>query len=534
MTRLIQFLILTLIYASAQDRPNILWITAEDMSANLGCWGDAYAHTPHLDRFASESVNYTQVFATAPVCSPSRSCLITGVYAQTLGTHQMRSDFEIPESIKAWPSALRKIGYHTTNNVKTDYNTGSEKRLIAEAWDESSAQAHWRNRPDPKQPFFAIFNDMTTHQSRSMVWSYEKFQREVQSKLAKEHIHNPSKARVPPYYPDTPIIRKTLARYYDCISVMDQNTGAILKQLDDDGLAEDTIVFFYSDHGAGLPRHKRVLHDSGMHVPLLIRFPKKYQHLAPAEPGSAIDDLISFVDFPPTVLSMLELEIPAYMQGLPFLGKTKSSTPREVVYGARDRIDEVFDFSRSVRTKEFLYIRNHMPHFGWNQRSVYSDQSEIRHEFYARASTMTMPAQLAYAGPTRPREELYSLQKDPHQIVNLASTSLYKSTLEKMRELQKQIALQIRDLGYFSELDQVNITTQRSSYAVGQDPDIYPLGKLIETAEANFAPEDKPEDILVQQLADEHPLIVLKAAHHLRSLERSQRHTSSTLHSLLL
>lgn len=230
---------------SAEDRPNLLWITVEDMSATLGCWGDDYADTPQIDALAKQSVRYTHAFATAPVCSPSRSCLITGVYAQTLGTHQMRSDFLIPDTIRAWPHLLRAAGYFTSNNVKTDYNTGSEKRLIAEAWNENGPEAHWRNRPDPEQPFFAVFNDMTTHQSRSMTWSYDRFRKEVQSQLPMDRVHDPDKAPVPPYYPDTPIVRKTIARHYDCVSVMDDRTGSILRQLKEDGLADDTIVFFF-------------------------------------------------------------------------------------------------------------------------------------------------------------------------------------------------------------------------------------------------------------------------------------------------
>ncbi len=502
--------------AFAADRPNILWITVEDMSATLGCWGDDYADTPHVDRLAKEGVRYTGAFATAPVCSPSRSCLITGVYAQTSGTHQMRSDFVIPESIVAWPALLRKVGYYTTNNVKTDYNTGSESRLIAEAWDESSAKAHWRRRSDAEQPFFAVFNDMTTHQSRSMTWSYAKFQREVQSKLPAERIHDPAAAPVPPYYPDTPVIRRTIARHYDCVSVMDDNTGTLLKQLEEDGLVEDTIVFFYSDHGAGLPRHKRVLHDSGMHVPLIIRFPEKYRHLAPAAPGESIDDLVSFVDFPPTVLSLLGLEIPGYMQGKAFLGGAKAAEPRKIVYGARDRIDEVFDFSRSVRNKDYLYIRNYMPHFGWNQRSVYPDQSEIRHEFYRMKPSSMTSAQHAYAGPTRPREELYDVRVDPHQITNLAAEADHAATLGRMRSILVEQALELRDLGYLPEIDQVNLTRQgASSYELGQDASKVPLQKLIDQVEANFAPVAKEEGALVKQLSSEHPFLVMQAARDL-------------------
>ncbi len=500
------------VLAAAADRPNILWITAEDMSPNLGCWGDAYAHTPTLDKFAEESVRYTNAFATAPVCSPSRSCLITGVYAQTLGTHQMRSAFEIPETIKAWPSYLRQAGYYTCNNVKTDYNTASETRLIAEAWDDTSATAHWRNRPDREQPFFAVFNDMTTHQSRSMTWSYEKFQLEVQSKLAPENIHDPDKAPVPSYYPDTPVIRKTLARYYDCISVMDQHTGDLLKQLELDGFAEDTIVFFYSDHGAGLPRHKRVLHDSGMQVPLMIRFPEKYRHLAPDAPGARIDRLVSFVDFPPSVLSLLGLEIPNVMQGIPFLGEAaKDHPPREIVYGARDRIDEVFDFARSIRTNRFLYIRNYMPYYGWNQRSVYPDQSEIRHELYRTPLGEMTEAQQAYAGPERPREELYDVGGDPQQIKNLAGDAEHAETLATMRQRLREEALKIRDLGYLPERDQVRLAKSRLSFELASGSNPLDMELLIDQVESRFEERELSEERLVGDLKSEQPFTVLEA-----------------------
>lgn len=500
---------------AAEDRPNILWITVEDMSPSLGCYGDDYADTPHVDRLASEGVRYTRAFATAPVCSPSRSCLITGVYAQTLGTHQMRSDFAIPESIKAWPSFLRAAGYYTSNNVKTDYNTSSEARLIEEAWDESSAKAHWRNRPDSEQPFFAVFNDMVTHQSRSMTWSYDKFQKEVQAKLPKERVHDPAKAPVPPYYPDTPVIRRTLARHYDCISVMDDHTGAILKQLEEDGLAENTIVFYYADHGRGLPRGKRVLHDSGMHVPLIVRFPEKYQEWASGKPGSTVDDFVSFVDFPPTVLSLLGLKIPAYMQGIPFLGKAKAAQSREWVYGARDRIDEVFDFSRSLRNDTYLYIRNYMPYYGWNQRSVYPDQGEIRHEFYKMDEAVMSPAQRGYAGSMRPREELYLVGEDPHQVRNLAGEAKHAEVLKAMRERLRVEALELRDLGYLREDDQVSLAREKVSYALGQDAAKVPLEKLVASAGENFARVERTEEGLVEQLASEQAFLVMQAAREL-------------------
>ena len=206
---------------SKPDRPNVLWITVEDMSPSLGAWGDPYAQTPNLDRLAAESVRYTEAFATAPVCSPSRSTLITGVYATSLGTQRLRSRFPIPAAIKGFPSYLRAAGYYTTNNVKTDYNTSDEARLIGESWNESSETAHWRGRAEG-QPFFAVFNDLTTHQSRSMSWSYEEFQEQVQSRLTPGEIHDPEKAPVPPYYPDTPIVRADLAKHYDNIAALDR------------------------------------------------------------------------------------------------------------------------------------------------------------------------------------------------------------------------------------------------------------------------------------------------------------------------
>lgn len=269
--------------SATADQPNILWITAEDMSATLGCYGDSFATTPNIDRFAKQSSRFTHAFATAPVCSPSRACLINGCIATTQGTHAMRSRFPLPAEMKGFPSILRQAGYYTTNNVKTDYNSAAEESIIAASWDDNSETADWRGRKT-NQPFFSTFNLMTSHQSRTMVWPYKQFEDEVQSQLRANEIHDPGRVPLPPYYPDTPLVRKTLARYYDCVTVMDTQVGEILKQLEADGLADDTIVFFYSDHGSGMPRHKRALFDSGMHVPLLIRFPDKYQHLAQLPP----------------------------------------------------------------------------------------------------------------------------------------------------------------------------------------------------------------------------------------------------------
>ena len=441
---------MTLLGARAEDRPSILWITAEDMSATLGCYGDKYAYTPNLDAFAKQSVRYTHAFATAPVCSPSRSCLITGCYAPSLGTQQMRSAFPIPDSMKGFPSLLKKEGYYTSNNVKTDYNNANWQDIIKHSWDESSGLAHFNRRAGDGR-FFSIFNLMTSHQSRSMVWPYEKFVADVQSKLSPGEIHDPKKAPLPPYYVDTPVVRKSVARFYDCVTAMDKEVGAILEQLEKDGQADNTIVFFYSDHGSGMPRHKRALLDSGMHVPLMIRFPDKWKHLAPGKPGSTIDRLVSFVDFGPTVLSVAGIDVPQAMQGVPFLGKQEGK-PRKMVFGHRDRVDEVRDLARSVRDQRFLYIRNYMPHLGYNQHTGWPDLGEIRHEFYRNADQKKMTAaQWKFAGPTRPVEELYDCQNDPLNLNNLAADPKHKGTLERMRKALKSHVQSTHDFGFVPE-----------------------------------------------------------------------------------
>lgn len=437
--------------ATAQAPPNILWITAEDMSPALGCYGDTYAVTPHIDRLAAESVRYTHAFATSPVCSPVRSCLITGCYAQSMGTHNMRSAMPLPTGVRGFPTFLRQAGYYTSNNVKTDYNTSDAKRLISESWDESSSTAHWRNRKNRSQPFFSVFNLMTSHQSRTMVWPYEKFQTEIQNSLQPSEIHSSAATPLPPYYPDTPVVRREWARFYDCVTAVDRQVGDILQQLAEDGLADSTIVFFFSDHGSGMPRHKRALLDTGMKVPLLIRIPKKYRQLSPAKPGTTTNRLVSFVDFPATVLNLTGRQIPDYMQGQPFLG-SNSDNERPYAFGHRDRVDEAFDCSRSVRSKRYLYIRNYMPHLSYNQPTAWPDQGQIRHEFYrlAKRSGMT-DAQWHFAGPTKPIEELYDCAADPVNLQNLVGSDTAEDQLLHLRQTLDKHLEAIDDKGFVPE-----------------------------------------------------------------------------------
>ena len=296
------------------DRPNILWITCEDISPNLGCYGDSYARTPVLDELATQAVRYANAYGVTGVCSPNRSCLITGVFPTTLGSHNMRSTTQLPDHIKCFTEYLRTAGYYCSNKSKTDYNFPTPKG----AWDESSADAHWRKR-DSGQPFFSVINLVVSHEGQ--IRSPDaKFSKNI-ARLTSEQRHDPEKAPVPPFHPNTSETRRDWARYHDLITAMDYQVGDILKQLEEDGLAEETIVFFFSDHGAGMPGCKKWVWESGLHVPMIVRFPEKYRQFSPGKPGSVIDRLISFVDYAPTVLSLAGVEIPQYMQGHAFLGQ---------------------------------------------------------------------------------------------------------------------------------------------------------------------------------------------------------------------
>ena len=488
---------------TAAQRPNILWFTCEDMSANLGCYGDTYARTPNLDKFAKESVRYTRVFATAPVCSPARSCLITGVPASITGTANLRSEFALPEGLRGFPSLLRQEGYYCSNNEKTDYNCRQAAKLIEECWDDSSKTAHWRGRK-PGQPFFHIFNDMQTHQSYSCVWPWERYEKLIRDQLSPDEISDPAKAPVLPYYPDTPTVRRTVARYYDCITAMDKKFGATLKQIEEDGLAEETIVFFYSDHGAGMPRHKRLLFDSGMHVPLMIRFPKKYRHLAPVAPGRTVDRLVNFADLTPTVLNLAGAQIPESMYGRAFLGEN-SGAARICTIGARDRIDEQFDTARSIRDSRWLYIRNYMPHRSYNAPSVYPDRSEIHREItrLAEDGKLTMPAQRQFTSPTRPAEELYDTREDPMQLINLADDPKHAARKKAMNRKLVAWLLEHRDLGFYPEVDLKKRCGAAAPYDWVRGPGAASLKPVLDSAQlVGLGPEVMPEQIRLLKHAD--------------------------------
>jgi uncharacterized sulfatase len=449
--------------ADQPERPNILWITCEDMSPDLGCYGDEWSHSPHIDRLATQGARYTQAFSIAGVCAPSRSALITGMYPTTISTHHMRCKAVPPPYVRCFPEYLRAAGYYCTNNVKTDYNFDAPLT----AWDECSRQAHWRNRP-AGQPFFAVINLTVTHESRIRAPD-EQFEQSTRS-LTPQERHDPADAKLPPYYPDTPVVRQDWARYYDLITAMDDQVGDILRQLEEDGLADDTIVFFYSDHGRGLPRAKRWIYDSGIHVPLIIRWPGRL------EPGSVRDDLVSFVDFGPTVLSIAGVPVPEHMQGRPFLGEQKAE-PRDCIFAARDRMDETYDIIRAVRDKRFKYIRNFKPGRPYAQYIDYMEQMPTMREMRRlnKAGELVGPQKIFFL-PEKPEEELYDTRADPHEIRNLAGSPEHRETLERMRAVLKKWMAETHDLGLIPEEELNQRMRPGGEWAVTAAPLIDPPG----------------------------------------------------------
>jgi len=484
--------------ANQTTLPNILWITCEDLMPMLHVYGDLYAYTPNLDKLAEQGILFTQAFATAPVCSPARSSLATGVYAPSLGSQHLRSEIEKPDFIRTLPEILRSNGYYCSNNYKEDYNF-----VDTAMWDASNQEAHWRNRADDNQPFFSVFNIGITHQSQ-IFGSDEEFDQKYGNQLTTELRHDPAEAMLPPYYFDTPQIRKMWARYYDLVTLMDRRVGEILSQLEEDGLVDNTIVFFYADHGTGMPRGKRSLYDSGLQVPFIIRVPEAYRELVNEDPGSTSQQLVSFIDFPPTVLHMLDIEIPDYMQGQPFMG-IDAPQPRKYVYATSDRVDEAFEVSRSVRSQDFLYIRNYLPHLPLIQANFYTDQSEVMQALrQARSdSALTTEQEMMWAAQ-RPVEELYKIDSDPHQVYNLADQEAYATVLDSMREAQQAWMLRVYDTGMMPECEMHHLKGDSTIYEMARNEEVFPLRRIQFITEATRMSN---LDQLEKSLFDDHPLI---------------------------
>jgi len=434
------------LHESLGFKPNILCIVCEDISPYLGCYGDNVAYTPNLDKLAAEGIRFSNVFSVAGVCAPSRAALITGLYSSTFGANNMRTNrkdlmelkgcppYEAvpPDGVKCYTEFMRAAGYYCTNNEKEDYQFTAPLT----AWDESSRQAHWKNRPTGK-PFFAIFNLMRSHESQ--IWAWENEPKSVR----------PEDVYVPPYFPDTYSVRNDIATLYTNITIMDREAGELLKELDNAGLTDSTIVIFYSDHGGPMPRGKREILDSGLKVPFLVKFPKALYA------GTLNEDLISFVDIPATILSLAGVQIPAYMHGQAFLGDQKAK-PREYIFAARDRMDEQTDCRRAVRDKRFKYIKNYMPETGaYMDIAFRKSMATMKELLRMRDEGLLNEDQMYWFRKSKAPEELYDLKKDPYELHNLAGNPAYESELLRLRKVHFDWMKEFGDPGPVSEKDLV-------------------------------------------------------------------------------
>lgn len=472
--------------AQGPQRPNILWLTSEDHGPHLGCYGDALARTPSVDALAARGMRFLRAWSGCPVCAPARTAIISGMYPSSLGAEHMRSMVPMPAGTKMYPQLLREAGYYCTNNSKEDYNL-VKPGLV---WDDSSPQAHWKNRR-PGQPFFAIFNSTKSHESQIRTRPHQA-------------ITDPLRVRVPAYHPDTPEVRQDWAQYYDKVSEADADAGRRLAELAEAGLAEETIVFYYADHGSGMPRSKRWPCDSGLHVPLVVYFPQKWRHLAPRDyaPGTASPRLVHFVDLAPTVLSLAGLPPPAWMQGQAFAGPYQQP-PHEYLFGSRGRMDERNDLVRSVTDGRYVYLRNFMPHLSQGQHVSYQFETPTTRIWRSWFDAgRTNEAQSIFWRVPKPPEELYDLENDPDEVHNLVSSPEHQRVLRRLRGVLRDHLLHIRDVGFLPEGEMHARSAGSSPFDMARDDQRYPLGQILAMAEMASSLEEAVTPELIAALGD--------------------------------
>jgi uncharacterized sulfatase len=454
----------------AGNRPNILWISCEDISPNLGCYGDRHAITPNLDRLAAEGVRFDRAFTPAGVCAVVRSGVITGMYPPSIGSQHMRSLIVPPPEVKAFPELLRAAGYFTTNRSKTDYQFESTPSI----WDrQGSSHEDWRERPDPSQPFFSVINITVSHESQ--IRHGEERHRAVVKQIGSENRHDPIEVAdtLPEYLPNTAATRENWAWYQDNITLMDKMAGDALSRLEEDGLADNTLVVFWSDHGMGMPRGKRWIYDSGTLIPMIMRWPGRLAA------GSAREDLVSVLDLPPTMLSVAGVEVPNCMHGRVLLGDQAGQEPPYLFFH-RDRMDEVFELQRGARDRRWKYIRNYEPEKTYAQRLDYMDEMPAMQDWrrLAAAGRLTGGQKNWFIVP-KPIEELYDTERDPWELNNLAASPQYGDRLARMREATEAWQQRIGDTGMIPEAVMMEEMKPGGKTLETEPPTIFVAGDML-------------------------------------------------------
>ena len=479
-----------------EKKPNIVWVSFEDCLPLFGCYGDNVATTPNVDKLASEGCIYPNAFSSAPICAPARAGVITGMYPTSIGAHNMRIsqprldgtirpnhyDAPTPHFVKCLGEYFRREGYYCSNNAKTDYQFTAPFA----AWDDCNEGAHWRNRPDPTMPFFAVFNPEYTHESG--MWEDMRSRPVmVEPEPAFEAITDPDSVEVPPYFPDTPRVRKSIAKNYDNIAQCDKVMGQLLEHLEEDGLVDNTIVVLWSDHGP-MPRGKRHIYDSGIHSPMVVRWPGKI------DPGTTNDRLVSTVDLGATMLSACDITVPPHMQGQAFLGD-QESPERRYTFASVDRSDMDHEMVRAVRDKRYKYIKNgfpEKPYLVWNR---FRNNHPIMQEWYRcwLEGSLNETQSVMFADK-RPVEELYDTNSDPHEVNNLAKDEGHREVLVRMREELNAWQKETGDLGLVEER-----VLKHMHYPDEEKPECKEANCLVFTADS-YGQERAPDSFSVPEL----------------------------------
>jgi arylsulfatase A-like enzyme len=500
-----------------QPRPNILWITIEDTSPHfIGCYGNQNARTPEIDRLAREGVRFTNAFSTGTVCSPSRTAIITGVKTYQTGTGNHRSKYPVPEFIKGFPYYLQQAGYYTTNNQKTDYNVANEPQFIREAWNESSGEAGWWGRK-PGQPFFAVFNFMDSHQSRTMTESYEWYRENVLTKLSENERIPDTAFAMPPFYHDSPEMRRQFARVYNSIRLTDRQIGELLVRLEKDHLKDSTIIFFYGDHGEGIPRGKTNGINLGYRVPFIVWFPEMYKHLSPwGTAGVVTDELVDFTDLAPTLISLAEGQIPEQMRGRKLMGNERSKPAGHLTLSS-DRSDNGIDMIRTVTDGKYVYSRNFMPFMPQVRYIRYMEIGEIKQQMRKDLAEGKLDPLQKSLFEERPAEFLFDTENDRWETKNLAGDTECRTVLLQMRELLRTEVLESRDVMFLPEYEIGLLADTTTAYEFRLNEQNYPLHEIYEAASLSGLRGKEITEKQIKLLADPDKIVRYWAITGLRS-----------------
>lgn len=506
------FIFKSLLVLAQTQRPNVLWLTFEDTSPEfVGCYGNPQAKTPFMDSLATVGVPFTRAFSTGAVCSPSRTALITGMKTYTLGTGHHRSRYQIPDFVKGFPYYLKKAGYYCTNNEKTDYNVADPKAFIAEAWDESSGKAGWWNRKEG-QPFFAVFNNNSSHQSRTMTNSYADYEKMVLARLPKHLQVAENELLMPPFYRDSPEMRRHVARIYNSVALADYEMKQIFERLKKENLLENTIVFCFADHGEGMPRAKTNGIGLGHRVPFFVWVPEKYKHLMPSKTSN---QLVDFCDLPPTVLDLAGVEIPKHFQG-----KNIFKNQNQYLFLSSDRSDESTDLTRTVISKKYAYTRVFMPFMQEVRYLNYMDKgditAQIRKDFKESKLNKTQQRILE----SREAEYLFDLENDPWEVNNLANNPKYAKVLEQFRKQLQHHVIEQKDVMFLPEGRFSEVQKTQTLFEFRKDEKAYPIEQIVKVAMLSGLKTDEAIKAQINALSNPNVTVQYWAAMGLRSHEK--------------